>query len=27
VGAFDRAYDPLLYKAYELYLKSRGRTE
>ena len=26
-GAFDRVYDPLLYKAYELYLKSRGRTE
>jgi peptidoglycan pentaglycine glycine transferase (the first glycine) len=26
-GAFDRVYDPLLYKAYELYLKSRGGTE
>jgi lipid II:glycine glycyltransferase (peptidoglycan interpeptide bridge formation enzyme) len=26
-GAFDRVYDPLLYKAYELYLKSRGRSE
>jgi peptidoglycan pentaglycine glycine transferase (the first glycine) len=26
-GAFDRVYDPLLYKAYELYLKSRGREE
>ena len=26
VGAFDRAYDPLLYKAYELYLKSKGKT-
>jgi lipid II:glycine glycyltransferase (peptidoglycan interpeptide bridge formation enzyme) len=26
-GAFDRVYDPLLYRAYELYLKSRGRTE
>ena len=26
-GAFDRVYDPLLYKAYELYLKSRGRKE
>ncbi len=24
-GAFDRVYDPLLYKAYELYLKSRRR--
>ncbi len=27
VGAFDRVYDPLLYKAYELYLKSRRRKE
>lgn len=27
VGAFDRVYDPLLYKAYELYLRSRGRKE
>jgi lipid II:glycine glycyltransferase (peptidoglycan interpeptide bridge formation enzyme) len=26
-GAFDRVYDPLLYKAYELYLRSRGRSE
>lgn len=26
-GAYDRVYDPLLYKAYELYLKSRGRKE
>jgi peptidoglycan pentaglycine glycine transferase (the first glycine) len=26
-GAFDRVYDPLLYKAYELYLGSRGRSE
>ena len=26
-GAFDRVYDPLLYKAYEVYLKSRGRSE
>jgi lipid II:glycine glycyltransferase (peptidoglycan interpeptide bridge formation enzyme) len=26
-GAFDRVYDPLLYKAYELVLKSRKRQE
>jgi lipid II:glycine glycyltransferase (peptidoglycan interpeptide bridge formation enzyme) len=26
-GAYDRVYDPLLYKAYELYLKSRGKRE
>jgi peptidoglycan pentaglycine glycine transferase (the first glycine) len=26
-GAFDRVYDPLLYKAYELVLKSRKRKE
>ena len=26
-GAFDRVYDPVLYQAYKLYLKSRGRTE
>jgi peptidoglycan pentaglycine glycine transferase (the first glycine) len=26
-GSFDRVYDRLLYRAYELYLKSRGRTE
>ena len=26
-GAFDRVYDPVLYQAYRLYLKSRGRTE
>jgi peptidoglycan pentaglycine glycine transferase (the first glycine) len=26
-GAFDRVYDPLLYKAYELYLKSRRHGE
>lgn len=26
-GAYDRVYDPLLYQAYKLYLKSRGRTE
>lgn len=25
-GAFDRVYDPLLYRAYELYLKTRGRS-
>ena len=24
-GAFDRVYDPLMYRAYKLYLKSRGR--
>jgi len=26
-GSFDRVYDRLLYRAYELYLKSRGRSE
>jgi lipid II:glycine glycyltransferase (peptidoglycan interpeptide bridge formation enzyme) len=26
-GAYDRVYDPLLYRAYELYLRSRGRAE
>lgn len=26
-GSFDRVYDRLLYRAYELYLRSRGRTE
>ncbi len=26
-GAFDRVYDPLLYQAYRLYLKSRGRSD
>jgi peptidoglycan pentaglycine glycine transferase (the first glycine) len=26
-GAFDRVYDPVLYQAYQLYLKSRGRSE
>jgi peptidoglycan pentaglycine glycine transferase (the first glycine) len=26
-GAYDRVYDPLLYQAYKLYLRSRGRTE
>lgn len=26
-GAYDRVYDPLLYQAYKLYLKSRGRSE
>ncbi len=26
-GAYDRVYDPVLYQAYKLYLKSRGRTE
>jgi lipid II:glycine glycyltransferase (peptidoglycan interpeptide bridge formation enzyme) len=26
-GAFDRVYDPLLYQAYRLWLKSRGRSE
>ena len=26
-GAFDRVYNPLLYQAYQLYLKARGRTE
>lgn len=26
-GAFDRVYDPVMYQAYKLYLKSRGRTE
>lgn len=26
-GAYDRVYDPILYKAYTLYLKSRGRSE
>ncbi len=26
-GSFDRVYDRLMYRAYELYLKSRGRSE
>jgi len=26
-GAYDRVYDPLLYQAYKMYLKSRGRIE
>ena len=26
-GAYDRVYDPILYQAYKMYLKSRGRIE
>jgi peptidoglycan pentaglycine glycine transferase (the first glycine) len=26
-GAFDRVYNPMLYQAYQLYLKLRGRSE